>query len=170
MTPTQQIEFRRYSEAMKVDILRHMQKEDMGVYELRRIQKIAKAMIDFHNSYGTFYERESRAALLRDTADEVSPSLHESLMDEAFDGQAALKSLAVEMIDQFSNLRSATEDANEVLRRLPEEHRNSIGRRLGMDNIGDMESHLRKLTGGSEPEYEVVDAANTADEEKADEE
>ena len=150
MTPIQQKEFRRYTDAMKVDILSHMSGDDLGVPELRRIQKVAKGMIDFLNSYGTFSEREARGDLLRDSADGVAPSIHESLMSETFDGNAALKSLMTRMLDQYADLELDRVDIADALASLPQERRESIAKRLGLPSVGEHIAELESDAGGGE--------------------
>ncbi len=137
MTPAQTEEFRRYTDAMKVDILSHMSGDDLGVPELRRIQKVAKGMIDFLNSYGTFSERESRGDLLRDSADGVAPSIHESLMSETFDGQAALRLMMENLLDQHVSLEHDRDDYADAMTSLPRNVRENTAKQFGLPTVDE---------------------------------
>lgn len=150
MTPTQVKEFRRYTDAMKVDILEHMAKEDISVHDLRRIQKVAKAMIDFRNSYGTFSEREARGDLLRDSADDVAPSVHESLMSETFDGQAALKNLMNRMLNQSIALEHDHQDYVDAMTALPRNMREITAKQFSLPTVDEQMAVLEADLGGGD--------------------
>lgn len=159
-----------YIEAMKVDILTILESPNIGVFELRKIQNITKAMVDFVNSMGTYSEREGFMNAMAETSDGVSPMLHTTLMNRAFDGQEALRELAIGLMDKYADLKGAAADVQDLHQSLVADS-TAAGRRqhlAGELGLGDTLNKVRQLGAGGDvkaepPEDETSDDKDDKD-------
>jgi hypothetical protein len=78
------------SEAIKMDIVAMlMRSEEIGVFELRRIEQITRICVDLLNSLGTPHEGVTFVQVLKRIED-ICPSVNALLANSVFDGEAAL--------------------------------------------------------------------------------
>jgi hypothetical protein len=148
-------ELKLYTEAAKVDFLKILGAETLGVHELRRIQNLAKAMVDFVNSSNTFYEKDAYGTLMRDTSDEVAPTLHTALVDRTFDGEAALRDAYVAVLEKYSELRGSAMEVESMHKALTAgpDRRIALAKELGLSgDIDEVLERARAFGEGSAPE------------------
>ena len=108
-----------YANAAKLDILEILSKEKLGVFEYRRAEEVAKAMVLFLGSLGTPAEHGVIRVTI-DMAEYKAPHLHSVLLGRAFDGEELLEKKYAEMLSQHTQLRHAAlhiQDAQSVIRR-----------------------------------------------------
>lgn len=105
---TKTADIKRYTDAVKLDILDLLNRERLGVFEFRRIERISQAMIPLLNSAGTSFTHQSIADALW-AAEDIAPTLHAALGGHIFDGDTLLAQKYETMRDQHSELRNRYE-------------------------------------------------------------
>lgn len=137
-------------EAMKLDILNLLRSATLGVFEIRQIQHVCKAVVDFLNSLDTFSEREAWGIVLRETEGKA-PALHAALRNRTFDGESAFKELYVALLEEWSMLRDTRLDTQELAKRLADgERRQALASQLKLPPLPPTlaEVRARELSAG----------------------
>ncbi len=165
------MDLRPYTDAMKVDILAVLENPDLGVFELRKIQNIAKLMVDLTNSNETYSEQDGVGAATRDS-ESIAPTLHQALMSRTFDGESALRGAYIALLEQYSELKGAAVEVQDLHRRLAEgNRRGDLAGQLGLPALPDVLGKVRRLEAGVKEANpgltagELEEAAEAAEEE-----
>jgi hypothetical protein len=108
-----------FTDAAKLDIFNILTADNPHVFEFRRAQDIAAAMLPFINAQGHPGEHREVEALIR-MAESKAPTLHDVLLGRAFDGDALLEQKYAQMLSEHTQLRHAAlniAEANETIAR-----------------------------------------------------
>ena len=110
-------ELKNYLAAAKLDILEHLEKEQPGVFDFRRIASIANAVQPLITSAGTPYEHATIAGVMQ-TAEDVAPHLHEALANRAFNSQALLREKYEQLLKQHQNMKRTMLDVQDAAQQI----------------------------------------------------
>ena len=113
MTEKQQ----QYIDAVKVDILVLLQRDNPGIFEFRRISDICHLFMGLAGSTDTFEEHRAIEGILR-AAEVKAPTLHEVLINEAFDAKGLLRKKYEQLVAQERELRAASFNISEAADRI----------------------------------------------------
>lgn len=150
-----------FIDALKVDIMLMLKKEDLGVFELRRISNVTRAMVDLLNSVDNFQEHDGFQTAMRETADGKAPTLHQALITRTFDGESAFKAMYMDLLGGYHALEGARSDLNQLYERIGIAD-DSVAAKLGLPPLSEiMERHKKLIAAGDDG---VVDMKLTAGE------
>jgi hypothetical protein len=153
------MEAKIYLDAMKVDILKILEQPDLGVFELRKMEKIGRLMADFVGGLGTFSEQNGFGAAMRDS-ETIAPTLHQALMSRTFDGEVAFKDLYAGLLEQYAQLKGAAVEVDTMRQRLTDGMGNArhavLAAELGLPRLDEqLEKVQRQIGSGSGDEDDV---------------
>lgn len=104
---------KKYADAVTIDILELLQRDELGVFEFRRISQICGYMVPLMNSIGTPSENGQHGSSMRATEDHA-PMLYSVLEGRTFDGNAALREKYRELQTFHTRLKESRLDIEEA--------------------------------------------------------
>lgn len=107
----------QYLAAVRVDILDMLQKENPGVYEFNRISDISRLMVGLVGATDKLEESEAVKGVLR-AAEFKAPTLHQLLLDTAFDAKSLLREKYKTLVAQEHQLKLASLNISEAADRI----------------------------------------------------